>query len=398
MRKISIFGSTGSIGCNTVDLILRQGGVEAFETVALVGGRNISKLAEQARALNARYAATAETDLKKDLEKLLAGTPTKVLAGREAVLELAAEQVDWAMSAIVGAAGLEPTMNMARSANTLALANKESMVCAGPQLWAACRSHGTLLLPVDSEHSAIFQAMSGHDTGAVSRILLTASGGPFRGWTRDQLAAATPKEALKHPNWDMGARITVDSASLFNKALEVIEAKYLFDVSAKQIEVVVHPQSIIHSMVEFNDGAVLAQMGAPDMRGPIGFALNYPERSDLPVDRLDFATLSRLDFEAPDPDRFPSLRLAREALEIGGAAGAVLNAAKEVALDAFLEGHLGFLDMAECVEVSLDRHGPDASNVTPSDGIDAIISLDTSARMTATHYIAAQADKRQSAV
>lgn len=398
MRRISIFGSTGSIGCNTVDLIKRQGGAEAYETVALVGGRNIEALAEQARALNAEYAVTAEADLKEKLENLLADTPTKVRAGREAVLDMAKAPVDWAMSAIVGAAGLEPTMHMAASAGTLALANKESMVCAGPQLWAACRAHDTTLLPVDSEHSAIFQAMAGHKIGDVSRILLTASGGPFRSWSRDKLAAATPAQALKHPNWEMGARITVDSASMFNKALEVIEAKYLFEISPDQIEVVVHPQSIIHSMVEFQDGAIVAQLGAPDMRGPIGYALNYPNRSDLPVERLDFAQLSQLDFEPPDPLRFPSLRLARQALEHGGASGAVLNAAKEVALDGFLDGHIGFLDMADCVEAALNEHAHAATSVAPTDGIDAIISLDTSARMTAKDYIAAQADRKQSAV
>jgi len=304
-RRISIFGSTGSIGCNTVDLIKRQGGAEAFEVVALTGGRNLALLAEQAKALNAEFAITAYPELQSELEGLL---------------------------------------EMAKHAETLALANKESLVCAGEILLAECKTNDTQLLPVDSEHSAVFQSMTGHATSDVSRIILTASGGPFRTWSLAEMGKATREQALAHPNWDMGARITVDSASMFNKALEVIEAKYLFDVFPSQVDVVVHPQSIIHSMVEFNDGAIVAQLGCPDMRGPIGYALNYPERSDLPVERLDFGALNRLDFESPDAERFPSLRLAREALEIGGGAGAVLNASKEIALDAFLDGHIGFLE------------------------------------------------------
>lgn len=397
-RRISIFGSTGSIGCNTVDLIKRQGGAEAFEVVALTGGRNLALLAEQAKALNAEFAITAYPELQSELEGLLAGANAKALGGREALIDAASEPVNWAMSAIVGAAGLEPTLKMAKHAETLALANKESLVCAGEILLAECKTNDTQLLPVDSEHSAVFQSMTGHATSDVSRIILTASGGPFRTWSLAEMGKATREQALAHPNWDMGARITVDSASMFNKALEVIEAKYLFDVFPSQVDVVVHPQSIIHSMVEFNDGAIVAQLGCPDMRGPIGYALNYPERSDLPVERLDFGALNRLDFESPDAERFPSLRLAREALEIGGGAGAVLNASKEIALDAFLDGHIGFLDMAGCVEATLGKLNSQASNVAAGDGIDAIILLDQAARTVARDEVASLSGRTQKAV
>lgn len=397
-RRVSIFGSTGSIGCNTVDLIKRQGGQDAYDVVVLSGDKNVDQLAAQAKELGARFAVTANAELEQSLAQKLQGTNVKVLAGRDALLEAASEPVDFAMSAIVGAAGLQPTIRMAQNAKVLALANKESLVCAGDLLKATCSKHGTLLLPVDSEHSAIFQALSGHTGADIRRIILTASGGPFRNWSKDEIAQATLEQALKHPNWDMGARITIDSASMFNKALEIIEAKALFDVQESQIEVVVHPQSIVHSMVEFHDGAIVAQLGAPDMRGPIGFALNYPERKQLPVEPLDFAKIASLDFEAPDTERFPSLRLAKEALQIGGGAGAVLNAAKEIALDGFLDGRIGFPDMANCVEQTLERLASDAANVTASDGIDAIISLDSDARLFAESRIAHINSARQKAV
>ncbi len=366
--------------------------------VALSGGRNIEKLAEQASALNAEFAITAYPELQGELASVLAGSKTKALGGRDALIDAACAPVDWAMSAIVGAAGLEPTLKMAKHADTLALANKESLVCAGEILLATCKANGTRLLPVDSEHSAVFQSMVGHDASDVSRIILTASGGPFRTWSLPDMANASLEQALNHPNWDMGARITIDSASMFNKALEVIEAKYLFDVAPSQVDVIVHPQSIIHSMVEFNDGAIVAQLGAPDMRGPIGYALNYPKRSDLPVERLDFGALKQLDFETPDEERFPSLRLAREALDIGGGAGAVLNASKEIALDGFLDGKIGFLDMARCVEATLEALNSQAANVAVGDGIDAIILLDQQARTTALSEVATLSRTTQKAV
>ncbi|MEM8788924.1 MAG: 1-deoxy-D-xylulose-5-phosphate reductoisomerase [Pseudomonadota bacterium] len=356
MRRISILGSTGSVGQNTVDLI-RRAPAGSYRTVALTGAGNTALLAEQARDLGAEVAVTADPDKLPDLRDRLAGSGIATAAGPEALLEAAARPTDWVMSAIVGAAGLAPGLAAVPHTNTLALANKESLVCAGALLQAACARHGTALIPVDSEHSAIFQALRGENRAEIRRILLTASGGPFRTRSRAQMADVTPAEAKAHPNWDMGARISVDSASMFNKALEMIEAQELFAVTPDRIEVVVHPQSIVHSMVEFADGAVIAQLGPTDMRGPIGFALAYPDRPDLPVERLDFTRLARLDFEPEDPARFPALRLARQVMELGGVAGAVFNAAKEAALDAFLAGRIGFLDMADMVEAALARFG-----------------------------------------
>ena len=380
MRRISVFGATGSIGCNTLDLIARQGGREAYDVVALTGGQNVALLAEQARRFGARFAVTSDPARLEDLSALLQGSDTRVLAGPAALVDVAGEATDWAMSAIVGAAGLEPTLALARSTGILALANKECMVCAGALVKQTARAAGSRILPVDSEHSAIFQCLVEPDRVPFARIILTASGGPFRTWSRARIEAATLHEALKHPNWSMGARITVDSASMFNKALEMIEAHELFDAAPERIEVVVHPQSIVHSMIEFEDGAVLAQLGVPDMRGPIGYALNYPERAPLPVERLDIVGLGRLDFEPPDTSRFPALALAREAMEIGGAAGAILNAAKEEALDAFIDGRIGFADMARIVAHVLDALAKEASGVQPGDGIEPILVLDARAR------------------
>lgn len=397
-RRVSVFGATGSIGCNTIDLLNRQGGREAYDVVALTGAANVELLAQQARRLDAEFAVTADATRLADLTALLEGCRTRAMAGPEALVTAAAEDVDWAMSAIVGAAGLAPTLALARSARILALANKESLVCAGALLQEECARHGTMLMPVDSEHSAIFQALQGEDHGAIERILITASGGPFRTWSKAAIDAATPAQALKHPNWSMGARITIDSASLFNKALEVIEAHQLFAVDPDQIEVVIHPQSIVHSMIGFADGAVMAQLGAPDMRGPIGYALNYPDRAALPVERLDFAKLSQLDFEAPDAARFPALTLARQVMRLGGASGAVLNAAKEVALDAFLEHRIGFSQMAETVAYVLDDLGPKAAQVTVGDGLQPIMDLDRHARAAARTYIVTTSVKERQAV
>ncbi len=380
-RSVGIFGSTGSIGRNTVDLLQRQGGAEVYDVKVVTGARNIALLAGQAKTLQADLAVTAEESLLDDLRAALAGTGIEVAAGGEALRAAAAQPLDWGMSAIVGAAGLVPTLEMAQHAKTLALANKESLVCAGELLQATCARHGCRLIPVDSEHSAIFQTMQGGSSD-ISRILLTASGGPFRDWTLAQMRKATLAQAVAHPNWDMGQRISIDSATMFNKALEVIEAQQLFDVEARSIEVVVHPQSIIHSMIEYRDGAILAQMGAPDMRGAIGFALNWPERRDLPVDRLDFAALSRLDFAAPDETRFPALRLAKQVLEAGGLSGAVFNAAKEAALDRFIAGDIGFLDMAALVEYTLGKLHLEASAASSLDGLDRVLEIDRNARRT----------------
>lgn len=379
-RAVSVFGSTGSVGANTVELLERQGGADAYQVEVLSAFGNADALARQARALQARRAVIVDETQRERLQKLLAGTDTQVMAGKSALVEAAKIPVDWAMSAIVGAAGLPPTIALARQGGTLALANKESLVCAGAYLMALCAEFGTTLIPVDSEHSAIFQCLGAAPDREVERIILTASGGPFRTWDAARIATAKLEDALKHPNWSMGQRITIDSASMFNKALEVIEAHHLFGTAPARIEVVVHPQSIVHSMVGFADGAVIAQMGPPDMRGPIGYALNHPQRHDLPVERLDFTQTANLTFEPPDMAKFPALGLAYEALATGGAAGAVLNAAKETALDAFLEQRIGFGDMAQLVSKTLHDLGEGASGVVASDGLDPISEFDKRAR------------------
>ena len=381
MRKsVSIFGSTGSIGCNTVDLLVRQGGASAYDVRVLSGAGNVKRLAEQAKALQAEIAVTADETAFDALKSALAGTNIRAEAGAKALRDTAAESVDWAMSAIVGSAGLAPTLAMAENAKILALANKESLVCAGELVKSTCKKSGCTLLPVDSEHSAIFQALSGNDPLGLSRLILTASGGPFREWSRDQMAKATLAQAVAHPNWDMGQRISIDSATMFNKALEVIEAHQLFGIEPDKIEVVVHPQSIIHSMIEYEDNSVIAQLGAPDMRGAIGFALNWPERLTLPVEKLDFASLARLDFAAPDEDKFPALRLARRAMQIGGVAGTVLNAAKETALDRFIADDIGFLDMARLVENVLEDLHVIANTTSSLSGLDVVMAIDREAR------------------
>ncbi len=379
-RKVSIFGSTGSIGCNTVSLIEAQGGAERYDVVALSGARNIDLLARQARRLGASVAVTSEPDLLEPLRAALEGSGVEALAGPDALVSAASEPVEWTMSAIVGAAGLAPGLKAAEHGGVVALANKESLVCAGQLFLDTCAKHGTRLLPVDSEHSAIFQALNGEDRGAIDRIILTASGGPFRDWTLARMAEATPRQAAAHPNWEMGQRISIDSASMFNKALELIEAKVLFDVPARCIEVVVHPQSIIHSMVGFRDGAIIAQLGPADMRGSIGFAMNWPDRKELPVERLDLASIGRLEFAPVDTKRFPALRLAREVMESGGLTGAVFNAAKESALDAFISNRIGFLDMAGLVEHVLDSLGSEAAAKTSSYSLCDVQQLDAAAR------------------
>jgi 1-deoxy-D-xylulose-5-phosphate reductoisomerase len=389
MRRVSVFGATGSVGRNTVDLLMEQGGRAAYQVVALTGAGNVRLLAEQARRLGARVAVTADAELLPELETALAGSGIGAAAGPEALLAAASEPVDWAMSAIVGSAGLAPGLRLARHGGVLALANKESLVCAGELLTRTCAVHGTRLIPVDSEHSAIFQALRGEEPREIERLILTASGGPFRDWPRGRMASATPAEARAHPNWDMGERISIDSASMFNKALEVIEAHALFGVAPERIEVVVHPQSVVHSMVGFRDGSIIAQLGPSDMRGAIGFALNWPERRDLPVQRLDFAELGRLDFAPADPQRFPALRLARRVLELGGLAGAVFNAAKEAALDAYLLGSVGFLDMAVLVEHVLENLGPEAAAQGPGYDLKAVMALDAAARRKAGVWVEA---------
>ena len=355
MRSVSIFGATGSIGEQTFDLLMRAGGPATYRVVALTAGRNVARLAEMARALRAEVAVCSDPSDLVALRDALGGTTTEAAAGPEAIADAADRPADWVMSAIVGAAGLVPGLRALSHGRTLALANKESLVTAGPLLMEDAARHGARILPVDSEHSAIFQALNAEDIASVERIILTASGGALRDWPLEALATATVVEAMAHPNWAMGQRITIDSASMFNKALEVIETREYFGVEPDQIEVIIHPESLIHSMVGFRDGAIMAHMGAPDMRHSIGYALNWPKRADLPVARLDLAQVATLTFRAPDLARYPALRLAREVMAIRGLAGAAFNAAKEIALDHFLAGGIGFQDMSGVVEDALAR-------------------------------------------
>ena len=394
MRSVSVFGATGSVGEQTFDLMMRAGGPEAYRTVALTGGLNVGRLAQMAIALRAELAVTAHEDCLPALREALAGTGIAVAAGGSAIAEAADRPVDWVMSAIVGAAGLVPGMRALQQGSTLALANKESLVTAGQLLLATATQHNARILPVDSEHSAIFQALVGEDMAAVERIILTASGGALRDWPMGRLAAATVEQALAHPNWAMGARITIDSASMFNKALEVIETREFFGCDPDQIEVIIHPESIIHSMVGFRDGAVMAHLGAPDMRHPIGYALNWPERSALPVARLDLAALGKLTFRAPDLERFPALRLAREVMAVRGLAGAVFNAAKEVALDHFIAGQLGFMDMAAVVETTLARVSSEVRLGNAAQTLEDVLAMDHLARQRAAESAAQLAKGR----
>jgi 1-deoxy-D-xylulose-5-phosphate reductoisomerase len=355
-RRIAILGATGSIGKSTLDLVERN--PERFEVIAVTAATNVEALAKIARRTGAKLAVIADERRYEDLAGLLAGSSCRAAAGEAALLEAPAE-AELVIAAIVGCAGLGPVMAAVEAGKIVALANKEALVTAGAIMIDAVRASGATLVPVDSEHNAIFQCLAGARREDVSRIILTASGGPFRTASADAMARATPAEAVAHPNWSMGAKISVDSATLMNKGLELIEAHYLFGLPSAKLEVVIHPQSVIHSMVEFVDGSVLAQLGSPDMRIPIAYALAWPERIATPAQRLDLATIARLDFEAPDLDRFPALRLAREALEAGAEAPIVLNAANEVAVAGFLAGHIGFAEIAAIVQEALSsaRYG-----------------------------------------
>ena len=381
MKKISIFGATGSIGQNTIDLIARA--PDTYDVVALTGANNIAQLAQDAQRLNAKIAVTAHDHLLEDLRDALAGTGIEAAAGTQAINEAATRPADWVMSAIIGAAGLAPGVAALKQGATLALANKESLVCAGQLMLETAAAHGATMLPVDSEHSAVFQALIGEDMAAVERIIITASGGAFRDWPLEKLADATLEQASSHPNWDMGQRITIDSASMFNKAMEVIETREYFRVSPDQIEVLVHPQSMIHALVGFNDGALMAHIGPPDMRHAIGFALHHPSRTHLPVERLDLAKIGSFEFRAPDDVRWPALRLAREVMARGGMAGAVFNAAKEVALDGFVDGKLRFPQMAQIVEDTMETLFPDNGVIDAAITLDNVAQVDHLARQAA---------------
>ena len=352
MKKVSILGATGSIGKSTLDLIERS--PDAFEIVALTASVNVAALADAARRTNARLAVIADESRLEDLKSALGGTTCRAASGPDGLIDAATMDAELVMAAIVGCAGLMPTMAAVEAGRTVALANKEALVTAGGLMTDAAARNGATLLPVDSEHNAIFQALAGSRSEHVSRIILTASGGPFRTASAESMRNATPAQAVAHPKWDMGAKISVDSATLMNKGLELIEAHYLFGLSSQKIDVLIHPQSVIHSLVEFVDGSLLAQLGSPDMRIPIAYALAWPERMATPAQRLDLADVARLDFERPDVDRFPALRLAREALEEGGSSPTVLNAANEVAVARFLEGSIRFTEISELAARALE--------------------------------------------
>ncbi len=381
MKRISILGATGSVGQSTIDLVRRNRG--AFRVVALSGGQNIARLAADAVELGAELAVTADEARLADLRAALAGSGVEAAAGEAALIEAAQRPADWVMSAIVGAAGLRPGLAALEEGATLALANKETLVSAGQLVMATARRGGGRILPVDSEHSAIFQALRGEDGAAVERVVITASGGAFRDWPLEDLVRATPEQAARHPNWDMGQRITIDSASMFNKAMELIEAREFFGFRPEQIEVVIHPQSLVHALVGFCDGGMIAHVGPPDMRHAIGHALYWPERVDLPVERLDLCAVGALEFHAPDPRRYPALRLAREVMAARGLSGAIFNAAKERALDHFLAGHIGFCDMSEVVEEVLTRLSGAVDLAGAGLTLEAVLAADRRARASA---------------
>lgn len=378
-RTISILGSTGSVGSNTVDLVQRSNG--GFIVDALTANGNVDLLAKQARELKAKHAVVADPSRYQDLKTALSGSGISAAAGPEAVSDAAARPADWVMAAIVGAAGLAPTLEAVRRGATVGLANKECLVSAGDMFTREVERFGATLLPVDSEHSAIFQVFEFDQADKVARILLTASGGPFREFDKASMEKVTPAQAVAHPNWDMGAKISIDSATMMNKGLELIEAFHLFPVREEQIEILVHPQSVIHSLVEYVDASVLAQLGTPDMRTPIAYAMAWPKRMPAPSPRLSLEEIGTLTFEAPDLDRFPALRLAREALRAGGSAPTVLNGANEVAVRRFLDGEIGFLEIASTVESALENIPPNTIR-----SLDDVFEADAEAREYALNW------------
>lgn len=369
MRKIAILGATGSIGKSTLDLVERNR--DRFEVVAVTASTNVEALANIVRKTGAKLAVIADESRYFELAGLLAGTGCRVASGPAALAEASAGEADLVIAAIVGCAGLPSVMAAAQAGRTIGLANKEALVTAGELMTSAAAASGATLLPVDSEHNAIFQCLAGSRAEDVSKIVLTASGGPFRNLSAEAMAKATPAEAVAHPNWSMGAKISVDSATLMNKGLELIEAHYLFGLPSTRLDVIIHPQSVIHSMVEFVDGSVLAQLGSPDMRIPIAYALAWPERIATPAQKLDLAGIGRLDFEAPDLTRFPALKIARDALEEGGASPVVLNAANEIAVASFLSGEIQFSDIAPLVQEALNEADYDAPR-----SIDDVLEID----------------------
>lgn len=383
-RRISVLGATGSIGENTLDLIGRD--PSAYRIVALTGGHNAARLAELAVLHRAEFAVLADPNGYTALRDALAGTGIETGAGEEALLEAAARPADWVMAAIVGAAGLKPTLSAVRQGTLTALANKECLVSAGDIFMAEVARAKATLLPVDSEHSAVMQVIAGIRDERIERVCLTASGGPFRCWSSDEMRNARPEQALNHPTWSMGPKVTVDSATLMNKGLELLEAHHLFSLAPHKLDVVIHPQSVVHCLVHLSDGSVLAQMSSPDMRTPIAYSLAWPERMQAPTRRLDLAALGALTFEAPDEERFPALRLAREVLAAGGSAGTVLNAANEVAVGTFLAGQIGFLAITDLVAATLEASADLAGRQRRT--VEDVLAIDEAARACARRLAA----------
>ena len=382
--RIIVLGATGSIGQSLADLIERN--PEKFDVVALVSNQNAPELAEMAVRLNAGSAVLADPSRFSELKERLTGSNIEVAAGEAAVLESVERDADLVVGAIVGAAGLRPTLAAIKAGRRIALANKECLVCAGDLFMERIRQTGAELLPVDSEHNAIFQVFEAEQADQIEKVILTASGGPFRTFSKAEMIGVTPHQALKHPNWDMGSRITIDSATMMNKGFEVIEASHLFPVKHEQLEVLVHPQSTVHGLVQYKDGSLLAQLGSPDMRTPIAHCLSFPDRMEVPVKRLNLAELGTLTFEAPDLQRFPALRLALETMKLGDAACAVLNAADEVAVEAFLSGQIGFLDIPAAIETVLDEMSS-IGRLTEFAGIEDVLDLDWEARQVTGRWI-----------
>ena len=383
-RRISVLGATGSVGTSTLDLVERH--PDRFEVVALTAATNVAALADCARRTGARLAVIADENKLSELRAALAGTDCRAAAGRAAMIEAAAGDAEWVMAAIVGCAGLEPVMAAVEAGRTVALANKEALVTAGSLMTNAAARAGATILPVDSEHNAIFQCLAGNSHDGVAKLILTASGGPFRTWSKAEMDVARPEQALKHPNWSMGAKISIDSATMMNKGLELIEAHHLFGLPAERIDILVHPQSVIHSMVEYVDGSTIAQLGSPDMRIPIAHALAWPDRIETRAEPLDLIKIASLTFEAPDPERFPSLRLARAALTSGKGEAIVLNAANELAVAAFLDRRIPFGAIADTVERAIDQ-----SDAPAPASIAEVIEIDQEVRRTVGAWLEARA-------
>ena len=380
MKSVTILGATGSVGTSTLDLVERE--PDRFRVVALTANCDVARLAAAAIRTRAEFAVVADERCLPELQAALAGTGVRAGGGPDAIAEAAASGADWTMGAIVGCAGLKPVLSAIEQGGTVVIANKEPLVSAGDVILRAAARSGATLLPADSEHNAIFQCFDAARPEGIRRIILTCSGGPFRDWTTDKMRAVTLEQAVKHPNWSMGAKISVDSATMMNKGLELIEAARLFPIAPDRIEIVIHAQSVIHSLVDYVDGSVLAQLGPPDMRTPIAHTLAWPDRMATPMAPLDLVGIGRLDFAAPDPVRFPALRLAREALDAGGGRPAILNAANEVAVDAFLNRRIGFLEIAAIVEDTLIRYDPAAP-----DSVDAVLAIDAEARRLASERV-----------